>query len=258
MPRTPLIAGNWKMNTTVDEASALVQALLPGLQAVESVEKLVCPPYISLVPVSGLLRGSSIALGAQNMYSEDKGAFTGEISPTMLVGICEYVILGHSERRHILGEKDPLVAQKVRAAVNHRLKPILCVGENKEQRDQGWAESVVSTQVRSALGGVPFDPGLVVAYEPVWAIGTGVAATPDIANDMCALIRREVGALYTESRAQQVRILYGGSVSPKNIAEFMEEREIDGALVGGASLVAADFVSLTQIAAQVAKAKAGS
>ena len=255
MPRTPLIAGNWKMNTTLDEARALVQALLPGLDQLEGVEKVVCPPFISLHAVAEMVRGSTVAVGAQNMYFEEKGAFTGEVSPLMLKGLCEYVILGHSERRHIFGEKDLLVGQKVRAAVSQQLKPIVCVGENEEQREQGWAESVVSTQLRAALSGVPFTSGIVVAYEPVWAIGTGKAATGKIANDMCGLIRRELGGLYTDRRAEQVRILYGGSVTPQNIGGFLGQPQVDGALVGGASLKADDFVTIAKAAAQLARAK---
>ncbi|MBI2886444.1 MAG: triose-phosphate isomerase [Chloroflexi bacterium] len=255
MDRIPLIAGNWKMNTTVEEAKALVQAMLPALEEELRVEKVVCPPFVSLNAVAKLAEGTSLGVGAQNMYFEDKGAFTGEISPLMLKGLCAYVILGHSERRAVLGEKDSFIGQKVAAAINHRLKPIVCVGENAQQRESGWAESVVVTQLRAALGGVPFDPGIVVAYEPVWAIGTGKAATAQTANEMCSLIRRELVGTYTQSRAQQVRILYGGSVTAQNIGEFASQPEIDGALVGGASLRAEDFVAIVKATALVAQAK---
>ena len=255
MPRTPLVAGNWKMNTTLEEARGLVKALLPELSKIDGVEKLVCPPFISLSAVAELTRGSSISVGAQNMYFEEKGAFTGEVSPLMLKGLCQYVILGHSERRHIFGESDSLVGQKVAAALNHGLKPILCVGENADQRQGGRAESVVTTQLRTGLHNVGFDEGIVVAYEPVWAIGTGVAATGLVANDMCSLIRRELAGLFDSGQAGQVRILYGGSVTPQNIGEFLGQPEVDGALVGGASLKAEDFATIVKGAADLARGK---
>ena len=257
MPRTPLIAGNWKMNTTVEEAQALMQSLLAQLVQEPGVEKLVCPPFISLYAVAKLARGTSVAVGAQNLYFEDKGAFTGEISPLMLKGLCEYVILGHSERRAIFAEQDTVVGQKVAAAIRHGLKPIVCVGENAQQRDAGVAESQVTTQLRVALSGIPFDPGIVVAYEPVWAIGTGKAATSETANEMCKVIRNELAAIFSEGHAQQVRILYGGSVTPQNIAEFVGQPQIDGALVGGASLKPDDFVAIVKATAVAARAKDG-
>ena len=255
MPRTPLVAGNWKMNTTLEEARALVRALLPELDKIDGVEKVVCPPFISLGAVADLCKGSSVAVGAQNMYFEEKGAFTGEVSPLMLRDLCEYVILGHSERRHIFGEQDAQVGQKVAVAVSHRLKPILCVGENAEQRETGLAESVVTTQLRAGLSGVPFEESIVIAYEPVWAIGTGVAATGSVANEMCALIRKELAGLFNEGRAERLRILYGGSVTSLNIGEFLGQPQVDGALVGGASLKAEDFATIVKGAAALAKAK---
>src|SRR3990172_3957797 len=183
MPRTPLIAGNWKMNTTLDEARALVQALLPGLDQLEGVEKVVCPPFISLYAVSELVRGSTVAVGAQNMYFEEKGAFTGEVSPLMLQGLCDYVILGHSERRQYFGETDETVNKKVQAALQAGLIPIICVGENLEQNEAGQTREVVIRQTRGALDGIKVPAeGFIIAYEPIWAIGTGKAATGEAAN----------------------------------------------------------------------------
>jgi len=249
--RTPMIAGNWKMNTTVAEASALVTEMKQGLERIAGVDKVLCPPFISLALVKELLHGSSIKLGAQNMHFEDRGAYTGEISPSMLSAICEFVILGHSERRQYFTENDEIVNKKVRAALNAGLIPILCVGERLEEKDAGKTEEVVTGQVRGALQGIPSPEGLVIAYEPVWAIGTGRAATGEGANATIAIIRNTVAQLYGEDTARGIRILYGGSVTASNIGEFMAQPDIDGALVGGASLKAGEFISIVEQSAAI-------
>ncbi len=253
--RTPLIAGNWKMNTTIAQASALVAEMRERLDRIEGVDKVLCPPFISLVVIGELLRGTSIKLGAQNMYYEEKGAYTGEVSPLMLSQLCQFVILGHSERRQYFAETDELVNKKVGAALKIRLTPILCLGERLEEKEAGKTEAVVARQVRGALEGIESPQGLVIAYEPVWAIGTGRAATPLESNDTIGLLRRTVAQLYGEELAQGVRILYGGSVTASNIAGFMEQPEIDGALVGGASLNAEEFSSIVEQSAAIKKAK---
>lgn len=247
-----IIAGNWKMNTTLAEARDLATRMRPGLDAVSGVEKVVCPPFISLAAVGEVLKGSSIRLGAQNMHHEEKGAFTGEVSPLMLAGLCQYVILGHSERRQYFGETDEAVNKKVRAALKAGLRPILCVGEQLAEREQGRAEAVVERQVRGGLAGVESLDTVAIAYEPVWAIGTGRAATPDVAQAVMVHIRRVLAALHGAQAAASVPLLYGGSVSPANAADFLREKDIHGALVGGASLNADSFV---QIARKAAEAK---
>ena len=253
--RTPFIAGNWKMNTTVAQASTLVAEMRERLDRVEGVEKVLCPPFISLATIGELLRGTSIKLGAQNMYFEEKGAYTGEVSPLMLSQLCEFVILGHSERRQYFAETDELINKKVRAALKIGLTPILCVGEKLEEKEAGETAEVVARQVRGALEGIESPQGLVIAYEPIWAIGTGKAATPPESNDTIGLLRRTVAQLYGEEFAQGVRILYGGSVTASNIAGFMEQPEIDGALVGGASLKAEEFSSIVEQSTAIKKTK---
>jgi len=250
--RTLLVAGNWKMNTTVDEAVALVDAMRADLDAIDGVERVVCPPFVSLVAVREQLAGSAVRLGAQNMYFEPKGAFTGEVSPLMLAGLVDYVILGHSERRHIFGETDELVNRKVRSALAHGLRPILCVGETLAENEAGRTEEVVSRQLRLGLAEVPSLAGIVLAYEPVWAIGTGRPATPDGANATMGLLRRLARDLYG-SAADELRILYGGSVTPDNFAAFIAMPEIDGGLVGGASLNATSFVTIARQAAEATR-----
>ncbi|MBA7638381.1 Triosephosphate isomerase [subsurface metagenome] len=253
--RTPFIAGNWKMNTTVAEASVLVREMKERLDRIEGVDKVLCPPFISLAVIGELLRGTSIKLGAQNMYFEEKGAYTGEVSPQMLSELCDFVILGHSERRQYFGETDEVVNKKVGAALKSGLSPILCVGERLEEKEAGKTDEVVTRQVRGALQGIEPPQGLVIAYEPVWAIGTGMAATPHESNDTIGLLRRTVAQQYGKDFASGVRILYGGSVTASNIAGFMEQPEIDGALVGGASLQAEEFLSIVEQSAAVKKAK---
>jgi len=250
--RLPIIAGNWKMNTTVDEAVALVRDMLGGLDDIGGVEKVVCPPFVSLCEVKPVLEKSSVKLGAQNMHFEEKGAFTGEVSPGMLAGLCQYVIVGHSERRQYFGETDEIVNRKVKAAFKFKLLPIMCVGETLAENEAGKTEEVVTRQVKKGLAGIDRAGGLVIAYEPIWAIGTGKAATGKQANVTIGLIRRTVRELYGEDVAQGLRIQYGGSVTAANIVEFISQPEIDGGLVGGASLKAPDFVSIVE---QTAKTK---
>ncbi|TEU02432.1 MAG: triose-phosphate isomerase [Dehalococcoidia bacterium] len=251
--RAPMIAGNWKMNTTLAEASALVMEMKEGLERIAGVEKVLCPPFLSLSLVKELLQGSSIKVGAQNMYFEEQGAYTGEISPLMLCGICEYVILGHSERRQYFGETDELVNRKVKAALAAGLTPILCVGERLEEKEAERTEEVVTRQVTGALQGIESLNGMVIAYEPVWAIGTGRAATGKGANATIGIIRETVAQLYSKGIAQGIRILYGGSVTAANIAEFIGQHEIDGALVGGASLKAKEFLTIVEQTAAIKK-----
>ncbi len=242
--RVPLIAGNWKMNTTLTEAKQLVNEMRSDLDRIEDIEKVICPPFISLAVVKELIKGTSVKLGAQNFHFEEKGAYTGEVSPLMLAGLCEFVIIGHSERRQYFGETDDIVNKKVRAALKVGLKPILCVGERLEENEARKTKEVVTGQLNSALAGIDSLGGLVIAYEPIWAIGTGRAATGGQANETIGLIRQQFAELYGKGNAQKVRILYGGSVTADNIAEFIGQNEIDGALVGGASLKAGQFVSI--------------
>ncbi len=248
--RTPIIAGNWKMNTTLAAAGDLTAAMrdeLARLVAGGREEIVLCPPFISLARVAELVQGTGIQVGAQNMYFEPKGAFTGEIAPNMLSGLVQYVILGHSERRQYFGETDESVNKKVKAALANRLKPIICIGENLQQNEAGETNTFVGNQVRAALAGLGADQvrGLVMAYEPIWAIGTGKAATGAGANAVIGLaVRGPIAELYGEAVAQAVRVQYGGSVTAKNIDEFIVQPEIDGALVGGASLKADEFIAI--------------
>lgn len=242
--RKPLIAGNWKMNANLSEATSLVQTMLPELDRIAGVEKVLCPPFISLVAVRELIKGTSVELGAQNMFSEDKGAYTGEVSPLMLIDLCEFVILGHSERRQYFAETDEIVNKKVKKALDFGLTPILCVGERLEDNEAGRTEKIIKGQVQAALAGVNSTSHLVIAYEPIWAIGTGRAANGKQANATISLVRNTVASLWDSKSAQAIRILYGGSVTGENIAEFIAEPEIDGALVGGASLKTNEFVSI--------------
>ncbi|MDO8637094.1 MAG: triose-phosphate isomerase [Dehalococcoidia bacterium] len=253
--RTPIIAGNWKMNTTLGQAISLVKEMKDKLDKIQGVDKVLCPPFVSLAAIKELINGTSIGLGAQNMYFEEKGAFTGEVAPNMVADLCQYVILGHSERRQYFGETDALINMKVQAALKAGLKPILCVGERLEEREAGKTLPLVSTQVRGALSGIPTPPGLIIAYEPIWAIGTGKAATGQDANATIGAIRQVVSSLYGKEYAQGVRIQYGGSVTGANIAEFISQPEIDGALVGGASLKASDFISIVEQTAAIKKHK---
>jgi triosephosphate isomerase len=250
--RTPLVAANWKMNKTVEEARSLVYAMSARLREIKGVERVLCPPFLSLLAVHALLEGSDIGLGAQNMYWEEKGAFTGEVSPLMVKELCQYVILGHSERRAYFGETDETVNKRVLAALKFDLTPIFCVGETLEQYESKRTAEVVDRQIRLGLAGV--DPALasrvVVAYEPVWAIGTGKASSAPDANGVLAnVIRPALSGLFGSDTSQAIRVLYGGSVTGANAAEFFGQPEIDGALVGGASLKADDFIAITHAAA---------
>ncbi|MBN2026436.1 MAG: triose-phosphate isomerase [Actinobacteria bacterium] len=247
--RKPLIAGNWKMYKNNNEALELVRELAPLVADLDDVEVAVCPPFTALADVSRLIAdsGSSIALGAQDVYPGDEGAFTGEISPPMLKALAvTYVIAGHSERRELMGEKDGFVATKVRAVLDAGMTPILCVGETLEEREAGNAARKVEGQLAADLEAVEAAEvaGMVIAYEPIWAIGTGKTATPDDAQGMNSAIRRWIAASFGDDTAASVRILYGGSVKPGNAAELMALEDIDGALVGGASLKAADFAAI--------------
>ena len=248
---TPIVAGNWKMNTTVAEALALVDEMRPDLEALSDVECVVCPPFISLAAVAERLAGSSLRVGAQNMYVEESGAYTGEVSPLMLEGLVDFVILGHSERRQYFHETDELVRDKLRVALAHALTPILCVGENLEQYEAGQTQAVVRRQVESALDGLVERRELVVAYEPIWAIGTGRAANAADANAAIGFIREVATDVLGTEGALGLRIQYGGSVTPDNFPDFIRQPEIDGALVGGASLKAPLFVEICRQAAAV-------
>ena len=249
--RKPIIAGNWKMHYGPVEARAFAQSLLTPLSYLRSVDRVLCPPAISIDAVKSVVAGSGIQVGAQNMYFEPRGAYTGEIAPTMLQGLCNYVILGHSARRTYFGETDELVNQKAQAAFGYELKPIVCVGEHLEDRDAGRTERVLTAQVHGSLANLPADrlDELVVAYEPIWAIGTGRAATPEDARDAALLIRGLLGEMYDPAMAARVRVQYGGSVTAANMAEFAALPEIDGALVGGASLKL-EFVDIVRLTAE--------
>jgi triosephosphate isomerase len=246
--RSPIVAGNWKMNTTLEEAVELAGALRETIEGLAGVESVVCPPLVWLDKVGERLRGSSIGVGAQNTHWEPKGAYTGEVSPVMLSALCRYVIVGHSERRQHFGESDEIVNRKVRAVIAHGMVPIVCVGETLAEHEAGRTFEVVSRQTRAALADVPPTEGLVLAYEPVWAIGTGRAATAEGAAATIGDVRRVVGELWGAEAAAGLRIQYGGSVTPANAAELFAQPEIDGALVGGASLRASDFAAIVRAA----------
>jgi triosephosphate isomerase len=253
--RKPFVAGNWKMFKTVAEARLLVSELAPALQAIEGVDKVVCPPFTALLAVRALLEGTDIGLGAQNMHWELSGAYTGEVAPPMLAELCQYVILGHSERRTYFGETDESVNRKVQAALAHNLVPIVCVGETLAEYEANRTGEVVTRQVRLALAGLEgFTAAganrLVIAYEPVWAIGTGKASTREGAAQVIKdFIRAPLADMFGQDVAQAVRVLYGGSVNAKNAADFFADEEIDGALVGGASLKTPDFTAIVKAAA---------
>lgn len=254
MNRIPVVAGNWKMNKTVVEARELVSTISAKLREIPNVEKVLCPPFIAIPGVAEMLKGSDIGLGAQNLYWEEKGAFTGEVSPSMVKEFCKYVIIGHSERRTYFGETDETVSQKVSAAIKIGLTPIVCVGETLDQYDSGLTSEVVRRQIKVGLAGIdPVDPTraqrIIVAYEPVWAIGTGKASSGENANHVHAqVIRPALSDLFGADVAQSIRIQYGGSVTASNAAEFFAQPEIDGALVGGASLKVDEFVAITKAA----------
>jgi triosephosphate isomerase (TIM) len=245
--RRPLIAGNWKMYKSPTQAKILTQELLQKLAGQDHCDIVLAPPFVSLAVVRDQIRSSAIHLGAQNCYWESEGAFTGEVSAPMLRDLgCEYVILGHSERRQYFGEIDETVAKKLKAAVAADLIPIFCLGESLQEREAGDCEIVVKRQLEKGLASLtPSDISrIIIAYEPVWAIGTGKTATPEMAQEVHGYLRQRLGCLYGESTAQSVRILYGGSVKPDNAADLMKRPDIDGALVGGASLQAESFTAI--------------
>jgi triosephosphate isomerase len=247
--RVPIVAGNWKMNKTPEEADDLCRALLSRLDGLDDREVVVCPSFTALAIVSEVIQGTKVVLGAQNVFCEDSGAYTGEVSPLMLKALgVKYVIIGHSERRQYFGETDEMVNRKVKAAIQHGLKPIICVGETLDQRGAGVTESLVKNQVEKAFRDITADKAkqVVVAYEPIWAIGTGKTATSQEANRVIGVIRGTLKEIYGDPVAQAVRIQYGGSVKPDNMKELMQEPEIDGALVGGASLDAESFVRIVR------------
>jgi triosephosphate isomerase len=248
-----MMAGNWKMNMTIPEAVALARAIREQVNDVNDVVRVVCPPFVDLPAVQAELAGSNIAVGAQNMHWAANGAYTGEVSAGMLAGLAQYVILGHSERRQYFCETDESVNKKTVAALAAGLVPIVAVGESLEQNERGETQSFVSGQVRSALNGLTAEQvaGLVIAYEPIWAIGTGRAATSQQANDICGLVRQTVAELYGAETAAAVRVLYGGSTNDKNIREIMEQPEIDGALIGGAALKADSYVAMVRTTSEV-------
>lgn len=250
--RKPIIAGNWKMFKTLSESVEFVQALAPRLVSFTSVERVVCPTYIALAAVADALRNTDVLVGAQSIHWEAQGAFTSQIAPTMLQGLVEYVIIGHSECRAYLNETDETVNKKVKAALAYGLKPIVAVGESLAQNEAGETEQFVGGQVRAALSGVDAAnmANIVMAYEPIWAIGTGKNASGEIANSIIGgTIRATLAELYGNDIAQTVRIQYGGSVKPDNMVEYMSQPDIDGALVGGASLKVDDFTKLVEAAA---------
>lgn len=245
--RKPLIAGNWKMNKTIDEAVSLVNTIKAGVHQISGVDMLVCPPFTALSAVSEALDRSNIEIGAQNMYSATDGAFTGEVSPLMIKDIgCRFVILGHSERRSIFGESDKVVNEKVKTALQYNLIPILCVGETLEEREAGKAKDVVRSQIAEGLKGLTKEDmhNVVIAYEPVWAIGTGKTATPAQAEEVHAFIRQQINSTFDASVSDAIRILYGGSMKPENVTDLMKQENIDGGLIGGAALKGESFIQL--------------
>ncbi len=247
--RKPIIAGNWKMNKTNTEAASLLNDIIFGVKGVMDVEIIICPPYTALSDVNKLIKKTNIELGAQDVYFEEKGAFTSKISCEMLADVgCTYVILGHSETRQYFNETDELINKKVKAALKNSLKPIICVGESLEQRKANETMNVVKQQVKEALKDIPKTQmkNIVIAYEPIWAIGTGETATPEQAQEVHFAIRKVLLALYDPVVAESTRILYGGSVKPNNVKELMAEEDIDGGLIGGASLDAESFSKLVK------------
>ena len=253
MNRIPFVAGNWKMNKTVAEARDLVAKMGALLSAIPNVEKVVCPPYPSLMALSEALNGTSIGLGAQDLHWEEKGAFTGQVAPNMVKEFCSYVIIGHSERRTYFGETDETVNKKVHAAFKAGLTPIVCVGETLTQYESGQTSEVVLRQINAGLAGIDSANAarLVIAYEPVWAIGTGKASSGENAQGVHGrVIRPALSALFGEASAQSIRILYGGSVTAANAVEFFAQPDIDGALVGGASLKPEEIVAITKAASR--------
>ena len=256
--RVPVAAANWKCNTRLESATALANGLRETVHGLEGVEKVVCPPFVYLAAVGEALRGSSIRLGSQDVHWEDDVAATGEVGPQMVAELAEYAIIGHSERRHQFGETDDMVNRKVKAALAIALRPIMCVGETLDEREADRMEEVLVRQTRAGLEGADIPDGFIIAYEPVWAIGTGRAATAEIAEEAIGVIRREVAPLFSAAKAETIRVLYGGSVTPENVAEFVSREGIDGALVGGASLKVDAFTGIVREIAVAAQGSTGS
>jgi triosephosphate isomerase len=251
--RKPILAGNWKMHKTAAQGVTLVEKIEQDASSISEVEKVVCPPFTAIPDVARALADADIGVGAQDIYWEESGAYTGEVSPLMAKEFCEYVIIGHSERREYFGETDETVNRKVKAAFSHQLTPIVCVGESQELREAGKTETWVEDQVTAALNGLTAEQvaTLILAYEPIWAIGTGLAATAEQAEAVCGpVIRATIKQLYDEDTAEAVRIQYGGSIKPHNAEELMSQPNIDGGLVGGASLQAEDFVEIIRLTAK--------
>ncbi|MFB6347687.1 MAG: triose-phosphate isomerase [bacterium] len=247
MDRKPMLAGNWKMHKTIEEAIDLTVRLKYACESLDDRDAVVCPPFTALQAVTETLSDSDIEVGAQDMHYEESGAFTGEVSPEMVTDTgSEWVILGHSERREYFGEDAEILRRKMKAAIDHDLKIFYCIGEDEQQRENGEVEAVIQRQLESVLADFSIDqfPELVVAYEPLWAIGSGNPATPEQANDAHRTVRETLADLYNDSVGEQTRVVYGGSVKPHNVAEIMEQPHLDGALVGSASLSAEDFASI--------------
>ncbi len=252
--RKPMMAGNWKMNKTINEAVALARAIREQVNDITNVDCVVCPPFIDIPMVSAELMGSNVAVGAQNMHWAESGAYTGEISAAMLKNLANYVIIGHSERRQYFAETDESVNKKAHAAVAAGLTPIICVGESLEQNERGETRDFVSGQVKAALAGFTANQmaDIIIAYEPIWAIGTGRAATAQQANDICGGgVRAAVGEFLGAEAAATIRILYGGSANEKNIGELMAQPDIDGALIGGASLKVESYVAMVKTTSEL-------
>jgi triosephosphate isomerase len=253
--RKIFVAGNWKMNQTITEAKDFMNSLLPEVEKFKNVDAAVCPSYLAIPAVAGLCAGSSLKVGAQNLYWEESGAYTGEVSPEMIAEICDYVIVGHSERRAYFAETDETVNRRLKAALSAGLEVIVCVGETLEENEAGRTEEVVTRQIKDGLADITEAQAaaITIAYEPVWAIGTGKAATPEDANQVHKdVIRPLLKALFGEERAEAMRIQYGGSIKPENAAELFSMSDIDGGLVGGASLKADSFLKILEAAAMVA------
>ena len=249
--RTPFVAGNWKLNKTPDEAETLARCVVDAVSGITGVDVAICPPFPALERVASAVCGTAIGLGAQNMYWASEGAFTGEVSASMLLTCgCEYVILGHSERRQFFGETDETVNRRLKTALRAGLKPIVCLGESLDERQADRTEQVVEAQMRGALNGISADDvqGITLAYEPVWAIGTGLTATPEQAEAVHGFLRQVLARLYRDEVAQAVRIQYGGSVKPDNAAALFDQDNIDGGLIGGASLEADAFAAIVKAA----------
>ncbi len=250
--RTPIIAGNWKMYKTPQQAVEFVNAVKGELLAFKAVERVVCPPYVSIQAALQALQGTDIAVGAQDCHWENEGAYTSQVSPAMLAGLVKFVIIGHSETRAYQGVTDDMVNKKAKAALAHGLHPIIAVGESLDINDKGQTQAFVGHQIRAAFAGIPASDlvNTVIAYEPIWAIGTGKSASGAQANQIIGSIRAILAELYGNSQAEAMRIQYGGSVNPNNMAEFMSQPHIDGALVGGASLKPDSFITLVRAAAE--------